>query len=1342
VGQSESQTLKAQNAGGSDDWPGREAGVPLLSFGLEKVREAAYLIDEQARFRYVNQESAAILGYSREELLGLSVGDIDPDFPLERWSGHWAQLQAHGSLIFEGRHRAKDGRVFPVEINATYLEFEGSGYNLALVRDITEHKRAEAALSHLNRELRAISDCNQILMRADNEQALLEDICRIVCDEAGYRMAWVGYAEQDEAKTIRAVAWAGAGAEDGYRENGMFSWADTVHGHGPSGTAIRSGKSVCIQDFQSDPQAAPWRLSAVRCGYRSSIALPLKDEEERPFGVLNIYSTEAGAFNPDEIRLLEELSGDLAFGIKVLRARIERNRAEDALRGSESRYKLLLDSVTDYIYTVQVEDGHPVSTQHGPGCAAVTGYSADDYLADPGLWHRMVHEPDRDAVQKQAMRILSGEPVAPLEHRISHRDGNLRWVRNTSVPRYGAHGKLIAYDGLISDITERKQAEEALRGASLYSRNLIETSLDPLVTISAEGKITDLNLATERAIGLPRERIIGSDFAEYFTDPAMARAGYQEAFASGKVVDYPLALRHASGAVAEVLYNASVFRDGQGEVLGVFAAARDVTERKRAEEAARLMGQELQTIYDNTYTLFVYLDRDFNFLRVNRAYAAADGRTADFFVGKNHFDLYPNPENETIFRRVVETGQPYIAQAKAFEYPDHPEWGVTYWDWTLVPVSTSGTGVTGLIFTLLDVTERKRAEVEREQFHKFFQTSRDLMCIADPQGAFLKTNPAFTDTLGFSEAELASRPFLDFILPEDRQATIDELARQLQTGYSLNFENRYLCKDGSFRWLSWRAIFNKEEGTTYASARDITERKQAEETLRVREQEFRSLAENSPDNIFRYDRACRVIYANPQVMDALSFSGGALLGPTPLEAFPEGLYPGGKDEIAGYQAALERVIASGQPADMELHLPDPRGGLRTHSIRFAPERDADGQIVGALAFGRDITEQRRLEDQLRQSHKMEAVGQLAGGVAHDFNNILTAIMGFSNLAKMRMKPEDPQRPLIEQILTASNRAAHLTQGLLAFSRKQIIVPRPVDLNCVVNSMEKLLIRLIGEDVEFTFGLAPQSLIVMADAGQLEQVLMNLCTNARDAMPNGGTLALSTEEVALGEDFVAVHGYQKPGRYALITVSDSGHGMDESTRDKIFEPFFTTKERGKGTGLGLSIVFGIIKQHEGSINVYSEPGRGTTFKIYLPLIDLAAEDAHTASEGRPSGGTETILLAEDDRDVRTLTSTVLRDFGYTVIEAVDGQDAVETFKAHADRVNLLILDVIMPKMSGKEAHDAIKALAPAAKVLFISGYTADFIHKKGIFEEGIQFLPKPMSPYELLKKVRSILDGNR
>ena len=384
-------------------------------------------------------------------------------------------------------------------------------------------------------------------------------------------------------------------------------------------------------------------------------------------------------------------------------------------------------------------------------------------------------------------------------------------------------------------------------------------------------------------------------------------------------------------------------------------------------------------------------------------------------------------------------------------------------------------------------------------------------------------------------------------------------------------------------------------------------------------------------------------------------------------------------------------------------------------------------------------ELKKLESWLRHAQKMEAIGTLTGGIAHEFNNLLTTIIGYGKLLQEGINNEDPLQNYIDRLLGSSDRAANLIRSLLTFSREHNINLRPVKLNEIIKDVENLLVRVIEEHIELRTTFTGEDIVIMADSGQIEQVLINLATNARDAMPDGGCLNISTELVELDEDFLKIHNYGKSGKYALLSITDTGTGIDEKTREKIFEPFFTTKEVGEGTGLGLSMVYGIIKQHNGYINVDSEVGKGTTFKICLPVIELKVEEIEKPIPATPIGGTETILLVEDNEEVRKLTKDILHRFGYKVLEAVDGEDAIKKFMGDKDKIRLLILDVIMPKKNGKEAFEEIKKIRPDIKALFMSGYTADTIHKKGVLEKKLNFIPKPISPKELLRKVREVLD---
>ncbi len=481
------------------------------------------------------------------------------------------------------------------------------------------------------------------------------------------------------------------------------------------------------------------------------------------------------------------------------------------------------------------------------------------------------------------------------------------------------------------------------------------------------------------------------------------------------------------------------------------------------------------------------------------------------------------------------------------------------------------------------------------------------------------------------------------------------------------------------------------------------------------------------------DREQRVTLINRKGVQLLSCTEQDVLGKNWIDMFVSGKFRDATKEA--YQGLIDGRLK--QPYYFENRIVNIRGEERIIAWYSTVLTDEAGTGAGTLSSGEDITDRKRLEDQLRHAQKMEAIGQLAGGVAHDFNNILSAIMGYASLLQMKMKGDDPLKFNVDQILSSSERAARLVQGLLAYSRKQIINPRPIDLNAIVRNVARLLDRIIGEDIELEIIPSPSPVTILADSVQMEQVLMNLATNARDAMPSGGSLIIKTT-IEKRSNVSAASDDSTP-EYAVIAVSDTGTGMDAKTREKIFDPFFTTKEVGKGTGLGLAMVYGIIKQHGGDITVYSEPGHGTTFKMYFPRIPAPSGEAIPTMSAALSGGTETVLLAEDDPGVRNITRSMLENFGYAVIEAEDGEEAVQKFHKNKDAVRLVILDVILPKKNGQTVYEEMKRIQPGLRAVFMSGYTADIIQKKGILGLEMDFISKPASPPELLRKVRDVLD---
>ena len=502
------------------------------------------------------------------------------------------------------------------------------------------------------------------------------------------------------------------------------------------------------------------------------------------------------------------------------------------------------------------------------------------------------------------------------------------------------------------------------------------------------------------------------------------------------------------------------------------------------------------------------------------------------------------------------------------------------------------------------------------------------------------------------------------------------------------------------------------------------------------ERRYRSIFENAVEGMFQTTPSGEVVAANPAMATILGYESPDELMASVTDLGTQ-VYVD-PDVRARFLAEFEK---RGLIKDFEARMYRKDGSTIWVSLGGRAIRDSLGKIFQYEGSIEDVSERKRLEEQLVQSQKMEAVGTLAGGIAHDFNNLLTAIIGYSQLAASRLNEGDRMFKEIEEIRKAGMRAAELTSQLLAFSRKQVLQSKVINLNTIVENIGKMIGRVIGEDVQLVTSLEPTLGHIKADPGQIEQVIMNLAVNARDAMPHGGKLIIETGEILLDEAYARLHFRVRPGRYVMLAVSDTGLGMDAETQSHIFDPFFTTKEPGKGTGLGLSTVYGIVKQSGGDVWVYSEPGRGTTFKLYLPLAEEEVEESYRELLQTKSTGTETILLVEDETQVRNLAALVLRERGYEVLAASDGDEALRVAEQYAGRIHLLLTDVVMPQMSGKELSEEIKRTRLDIKVLFASGYTNDAVVHHGVLEANMEFIQKPFTPNNLAIKVRQVLGAS-
>ena len=505
----------------------------------------------------------------------------------------------------------------------------------------------------------------------------------------------------------------------------------------------------------------------------------------------------------------------------------------------------------------------------------------------------------------------------------------------------------------------------------------------------------------------------------------------------------------------------------------------------------------------------------------------------------------------------------------------------------------------------------------------------------------------------------------------------------------------------------------------------------AKAALRVSEGRYRRIIETTNEGIWMLDAASRTVFMNPRLYAMLGYEVSEVDGMDRLD------FVHADCQDAFVKSLDRREAESAGQAEIRLKRKD--GSVLWVLLDATPVFE-NGVYEGALAMMVDINDRKRLEEQLRQSQKMEAIGSLAGGVAHDFNNMLTVIMGYTTLLLGQLKTGDPIRSDLEEVQNAAESAANLTRQLLAFSRRQLLEPRIVDLNQIATSMQKMLRRLLGDDIELSLLTARQLGRVHADPGQIEQIIMNLVVNARDAMPRGGKVAIETGNVELDADYAALHLEVTPGSYVMLAVSDTGVGIDAATQARMFEPFFTTKDQGKGTGLGLSTVFGIVRQSGGHIWVYSEVGTGTTIKIYLPRTDAVADRLESIPPPPATlHGSETILLVEDEDQVRGVIKTILRRNGYNVLEAENGGEALLICEQYTGKIDLLLTDVMMPRMSGRGLVERVLPIRPKMKVLYVSGYTENAIVHHGVLDSGIAFLPKPIMPDPLLRKVREVLD---
>eukprot|EP00456_Euglypha_rotunda_P078086 TRINITY_DN744_c1_g1_i9.p1 TRINITY_DN744_c1_g1~~TRINITY_DN744_c1_g1_i9.p1 ORF type:complete len:1041 (-),score=228.48 TRINITY_DN744_c1_g1_i9:1653-4775(-) len=892
-----------------------------------------------------------------------------------------------------------------------------------------------------------------------------------------------------------------------------------------------------------------------------------------------------------------------------------------------------------------------------------------------------------------------------------------------------------------------RRSEEARHSAEILFRQLVENSLAGIQILQGD-RFVFTNSRVAEIFGYTEDElraleswtlVVALEDREKVAEQIRMRL-------SGELprAQYTFRGLHKDGSFVEIEIHSNRFElNGQPAVLGMLV---DITQRKRAEAEMQRTNDLLQAIAQWTPDAVFVKDRAGRYLLFNPAASRFVGRPVEEVLGRDDTELFPPESSQVVMNRdrhVMMTGEMETKEEELTAAGVRRVFLATK-----APYRDAKGNVVGVIGISRDITEKKNAEAERDHLLARLQLQMERMplgCLLyDADFRIIDWNAAAERIFGYTKAEvLGMAPPFEKIIEPGAWPEGPEIIERIRLGdMTAHSVNTNITKSGRKIICEWNNTpLHDSDGKfigVLSLAQDITTRREAEATILLRDRAIQAVTQGiiitDPS---QHDNP--IIYVSPSFEKLTGYSVTEALGKNCR-------FLQGPDSDPESISRIRRAIRDALPCKVEVLNYRKDGTSFWNELSLSPVFDQTGQLTNFVGSQVDVTSRRKLEEQLRQVQKMEAVGRLAGGVAHDFNNLLTIINGYSELILDTLTLNVALREYIEQIKAAGERAAALTGQLLAFSRKQMLQPAVVDLNVQILDMQNMLRRLIGEDIELQLDLAPTLSKIYADRSQIEQVVLNLILNARDAMLNGGTVIVQTRDIELDDDYVGAHPEAHPGRNVLLEVHDTGCGMTPETIARIFEPFFTTKDADKGTGLGLPTVYGIVKQSNGHVEVYSEAGIGTTFKIFLPAYSIAGQTLATSADQVPQPlrrGTETILLVEDEESVRTLAHKILRSSGYDVREAANGQQAIEQIEATSNGlINLVLTDVVMPVMGGRQLVDYLHQTKPDLKVLFMSGYTEDAVVRHGVLNCAADFLQKPFTALTLTTKVRESLDGHR
>ena len=1024
-----------------------------------------------------------------------------------------------------------------------------------------------------------------------------------------------------------------------------------------------------------------------------------------------------------------------AFFWRQYRLRFYREKAADVelLAASEVKFRKTFELAVIGIAHIAL-DGRWLRLN--PRACEILGYPEEELLKMK--FQDTTHPDDLQGCLEMARRIRDGETETEmLEKRYIRKDGTVVSTNVTVALSQGTAGDGPYLISIIDDVTDRRLAENQLREAEERYRNIVELTPDAIFTHS-ENRIDYINSAGLRLLRAgDRSEVIGRSPLELFDGASRDLIRGRIAELMEKPCQVPWheqKLLAFDGTIIDVEAAASSYLEN-GKML-IQVVCRDMTRRKRAEAEMRRSADLLQAVVDGTTDAIFVKDIQGRYLLVNHATAEFAGIPASEILGHDDTRIFNPDDAEKVMacdRMVRESGK-----AMATELQLSLAGINRIFLGTVGPYLDGTGGIIGSIGTFHDITERKKAEEDIERANSLLnatlESTADGILVVDAEGKVASYNRKFLelwrippDLIESNDDHRVIQSILDQLeSPERFLAKVEKLYQhpEMDSWDELKFRDGRLFE----RYSQPQRIGDKIVGRVW-SFRDISERKRAEES----NARLAKAVDQASEMILITDTKGVIRYVNPSFERTTGFTKEEAFGKNPR------ILKSGK-QTADFYRQMWNTLNKGEVWSGHMTNRRKDGTLFEEEATISPILDTEGKILNFVAVKRDVSREYELQEQFRQAQKMEAVGKLAGGVAHDFNNILGTIMMQAELAAMDPQLTRGMREALDEIRADAMRAANLTRQLLLFSRQQNIQMRDVDLNDVVSNVSRMLQRIIGEDISLTLDLDPQPLPLKGDPGTLEQVMLNLAVNARDAMPAGGKLTITTGHAVVGADGAQAHPEARPGPHVFVETSDNGVGIPLDILPRIFDPFFTTKDVGKGTGLGLATVFGIVKQHGGWINVRSNPGHGTTFRIHLPLHEPSGKpEPAPPAPSIPHGGNETILVTEDEPSLRSLICQILQRGGYQVIEAANCACAMDAWSEAGGRISLLLTDIVMPGgMTGMQLATRLKAEDPELRIILMTGYSVDFSGLESEMPESAKFLQKPFVPDQLLATVAQAL----